>query len=204
MVCTHASACTRDRFHWGPTVEDPPAVTDAGALDGSQLDAGDVPQNHRGAPVTCNNVRPSTVPDGGFGLTENGYCKTDAECEAEDAGHDGRCTIVQALGYPICTYDACFVDADCGDAGVCVCRDATNGGANLCVPANCRIDADCGDGSYCSPTVEGCAPYTGVEGYFCHLPTDLCVNDSDCTPPNHCLYDSAIPRWICAPLNCSG
>jgi Cys-rich repeat protein len=159
--------------------------------------------NHRPLLSICNDVRTSTVPDGGFGLT-TGYCSSDMECTARDAGLDGRCTIVPALGYSICTYDACFTDSDCSDGGVCVCRDATNGGANLCVPSDCRVDADCGDGGYCSPTVNGCAPYIGVEGYFCHLPADLCVNDSDCASPNHCVYDAAIPKWICAPLSCSG
>ncbi len=175
-------------------------------IDGG-LDGGGIP--HRAEAAACDNDRPSVVPDGGFGRSipdgggANGYCNADADCQRGDAGPDGRCTVSPSFPEPLCTYDRCFADSDCGDAGVCACRDPDWALANVCVPSNCRVDAACGPGGYCSPTRGGCGPFTGVVGYYCHTPNDQCMTDSDCVS-SYCVYDSATARWTCGMLDCSG
>jgi hypothetical protein len=160
---------------------------------------------HRPAGATCDHDRPSLVPDGGF-TTMRGQCTTDADCA--DGGVDGRCLLPGPFKPPICTYDSCFQDSDCGTSEDCVCRDYQTIEENDCVPSNCRIDSDCGDGGYCSPAFGGCAPVIGIVGYYCHTPTDECRVDSDCNnaiPGLHCIFDPMKgDRWICAPLDCTG
>jgi hypothetical protein len=156
--------------------------------------------------LACPQTRGSTVPDGGFDAT-NGYCHTDAECMNPDAGANGRCAIFPAYNFPACSYDQCVIDSDCGDSGICSCRDPYGAGENLCVPSNCSVDSDCGNGGFCSPTMEGCGAYVGTVGYYCHTAEDHCLDDSDCDADAgfpHCVFDSPINRWICAPLDCTG
>ncbi len=164
-------------------------------------DAG--PPPHRASAVACSEARPTAVPDGGFGLT-TGRCSTDTDCAATDAGENGRCVVVPSIGYSVCTWDDCFTDSDCGDAGVCACRDAVSGGANVCVPADCRVDSDCGPPGLCSPSLAGCVPYIGVAGYYCHRPGDACLDDADCRVPYRCVFNATGARWTCALLDCSG
>jgi hypothetical protein len=174
---------------------------------GLASDAADAP--HRPVAVSCDHVRPSEVPDGGFGFNipdggaATGYCNTDVDCEEADAGTDGRCTMLPSVPVPLCSYDACFSDSDCGDAGVCACRDPNKGAANTCVPSNCRVDADCGPGVLCSPTLGGCNSFTGVDGYYCHTPNDQCSAPADCFTGS-CVYDLATARWVCGTLDCAG
>jgi hypothetical protein len=72
------------------------------------------------------------------------------------------------------------------------------GGGSKCVSGNCHIDANCGPGGYCSPSygTQGCG---GLAGYYCHTPTDQCIDDTDCTDGGYsvCAYSSATNRWEC-------
>jgi hypothetical protein len=162
-----------------------------------------VPVNHRAATMSCDHMRPGSADGGTNGAP--GQCNADDEC---DGGLNGRCAISPLSDESVCSYDQCFQDSDCGDAGVCACRDPAGYGENACVPSNCQVDSDCGPCGYCSPDPGGCAPYIGVVGYYCHTPMDECVNDSDCTahlPGFYCEFDPIPPaRWVCAPLDCTG
>jgi hypothetical protein len=180
------------------------ASSDGGSADGEGSAATQVPL-HRPTAPTCNEVRPSTVPDGGF-HNDAGQCDTDSDCDDADAGVDGRCLIPGPFKPPVCSYDECFQDSDCGPYHVCVCRDYDTVEANDCEPSNCETDSDCGDGGYCSPMFGGCAPVIGIVGYYCHTPNDHCLTNSDCSSTGeYCVYDLALGnRWICAPLDCAG
>jgi hypothetical protein len=188
--------------------QDAGAGTDAAYA--TSEDAGDagtpivrIPTNHRPEAGTCDQERPSNVPDGGLAAL-GGSCAFDSDCT--DGGADGRCIVPSLTTPPRCSYDECFADTDCADGGVCACRDEASGNANVCVPGNCHVDADCGDGGYCSPSPGGCWPYAGTVGYYCHTPQDTCANDSDCRFSQlFCIFDTTVAqRWVCAPLDCSG
>jgi hypothetical protein len=80
-----------------------------------------------------------------------------------------------------------------------------NGLGNTCVQGNCRVDSDCGPG-YCSPSVDsnGC---TGLVGYYCHTPSDECIDDADCSMKNGpmgCMYSTAQGRWTCQTIALCG
>jgi hypothetical protein len=110
--------------------------------------------------------------------------------------------------------DQCLVDSECADGGVCSCQGNSFGYAhesigNSCVAANCREDSDCGPGGACSPTVDqGCGPFYGVVGYFCHTCADQCENDSDCEsdggPAGYCAYEPTVGYWACGYGFCAG
>jgi len=130
------------------------------AADAARDGALRVPLRHRPGGGVCPRERaPATPtppsacpPDGGVTPMLICDCTRDADCTA---GPNGRCG--QWIPPPVlaCTYDACFVDADC-DAGVpCDCRASSASSApNTCRGGgNCAIDADCGPGGYCSPSV---------------------------------------------------
>jgi hypothetical protein len=51
----------------------------------------------------------------------------------------------------------------------------------------------------------------GLLGYYCHTPSDECVNDSDCPAmpaamgPQACTYSMAKQHWVCATVPiCAG
>jgi hypothetical protein len=114
------------------------------------------------------------------------------------------------LQFCACTYDACTHDSDCQPGTLCACHGSpyTVNGGNTCFPGNCRIDSDCGPGGYCSPSpdMNSCSGTLG--GYYCHVPGDRCVNDSDCpsTPlgPGICTYTAAAGRWTCGVAQACG
>lgn len=147
-------------------------------------------------------------------------CTQDKDCIQ---GANGRCS-----GGTIgprrlsCSYDACQSDGDCANNAPCECRaSASDTAANECIStSNCRVDADCGENNYCSPSQLGggcfcpsaalcgadaaCSPGPCVcgdacgHGYFCHTPTDACVDDSDCGTSGSCNYDTVNQRWACS------
>lgn len=172
----------------------PTPVTDAGIRPA---------QNHRVVAAACPTDRPSPPPSG----LPGGACTLDVDCTQ---GTNGRCVSI-VTAPPTCSYDACVTDADCGVAGVCECRSAPEGGANLCRQGNCRTDGDCGvtGKGFCSPSAvrvdascrEGIAP--GSYGYFCHTPGDACVDDEDCGDQRACLFDPAKSAWGCHVLLCT-
>lgn len=174
--------------------------------------SGRVPKKHRATAQACDATRPTTepanIPDGGgFG---DGYitCRSNAECTA---GTNGRCNGNSHDGWR-CTYDACSADGDCGGGtGVCECEGAFRADANVCLgEGNCRVDADCGGAGFCSPTLGSCGHYGKTSGYFCHTPSDECLDDEDCagqgqageTP--YCAYDKNVGRWKCSTSECAG
>jgi len=174
--------------------------------------SGRVPKKHRAASKPCDTTRPATeptnIPDGGgFG---DGYitCRSNAECTA---GTNGRCNGNSHDGWR-CTYDACFADGECGGgSGVCECEGAFRSDANQCLgEGNCRVDADCGAAGFCSPTLGSCGHYGKTSGYFCHTPSDECVDDEDCSGQGqfgqtpYCAYDKNVGRWKCSTAECAG
>ena len=182
------------------------------------------PMNHRAASSTCPAQRgPGSVSVDSSCYSNsiaNISCVRDSDCTA---GTNGRCD----SGGPIacqagCSYDTCFSDADCPSNQPCECRQTDSDSAvNTCeTGGNCRIDADCGQGGYCSPSQVNnfcfcpspalCGPDDGYcspgpcscgdscgHGYFCHTPTDTCVDDSDCGGGT-CNFDTVANRWSCA------
>ena len=166
------------------------------------------PAVHRVLPEPCPSDRAASPPPG----IPGGTCKSDAECTQ---GTNGRCLSI-VLGPPSCSYDLCAKDADCGQStGVCQCRAATEGGANVCRQGNCRTDGDCGvtGKGFCSPSAVGidvtCRSgiQTGSFGYFCHTPVDECSNDTDCgtapTGQGACIFDLGKSHWACVTLMCT-
>lgn len=167
------------------------------------------PTVHRVLPEACPTDRPTAPPP----TISGGTCKTDAECTQ---GTNGRCLSL-VLGPPSCSYDRCAKDGDCGQStGVCQCRAAAEGGANVCRQGNCRTDGDCGvtGKGFCSPSATGidATCRTGIPsgsfGYFCHTPSDECSNDADCakgvTGQGACIYDLNKVHWACVTLQCTG
>jgi hypothetical protein len=187
----------------------PPTGTDAGpdSATGTDSDAGaetgptpGVPLNHRPSDAQCLQPRSDgtcAVPepeDAGFG------CSTDNQC-TDGNGTNGRCE--NSSGGPagcFCTYDTCASDSACPTGDLCVCHGSAyvGGAGNTCLPGNCRIDSDCGAQGYCSPAhgTENCGE---VSGYYCHTPSDECVNDSDCGTNGQtaCTWSTSSNRWTC-------
>jgi hypothetical protein len=136
---------------------------------------------HRERAVECQRRRgPGDAPN------KTGKCKSDADCTA---GKNGRCVSFYGEGrvppFNQCSYDACFLDGDCGAGSLCVCgHDAgkETGDGHVCVPASCRTDKDCGPAGFCSPSSALCSRGS-LPHYYCHTPSDECVNDEDCPKP---------------------
>jgi hypothetical protein len=163
-----------------------------------------VPTLHRAAATPCPQARPlATCAQNVDGppVTGDG-CNVDSDCKD---GQNGRCVrdSPNAGFCDVCSYDSCFVDADCQMGALCDCR-ASFGGANVCSVGGCRVDGDCGPGSYCSPSLTPCPGYPSLggwaDGYFCRTPRDTCLEDADCTDPTQarsCRYDSTAAAWRC-------
>lgn len=185
-----------------------------------------IPLEHRPAGAVCPQERgtgspvpDSCRPDGSIATN----CWDDSECTE---GTNGRCLFggrFACMSY--CSYDACNSDADCPGGVPCDCRkDASSFVANTCVTnSNCAVDADCGLEGFCSPSLIGilcvcpstdlcpdsAACYAGGtqvpcscgdacgHGYFCHTPSDTCMEDSDCDSGDSCSYDRLAGRWRC-------
>jgi hypothetical protein len=139
-----------------------------------------------------------TRPDGGAGCHSESptYHRPSASaCPSHetDAGPDSG--IVGCMP----PHDACLVDSDCGDSGVCDCEEprcshpfATTG--NVCLPGNCRVDSDCACG-FCA----GATSCTGLGGYWCTTPLDECSTNGDCQDAGAltvCQWST--DRWACA------
>ncbi len=124
-----------------------------------------------------------------------------------------------------CSYDTCDSDVDCPSKVPCSCRASdADSEANVCVTdSNCAVDADCGPEGYCSPSVvndfcfcpatalcpDSTVCYAGNtkvpcacgdscgHGYYCHTPSDTCLDDSDCDRGTR-NFDRLENRWLCA------
>ena len=100
-----------------------------------------------------------------------------------------------------CNADACHLDSDCPDGGVCLCGSAASASTlatpNVCLAAgNCRLDADCSQTHACSPSSVGCGT---TFSYYCHTPNDDCGNDGDCRQEQFCQYapGEGNGKWTC-------
>jgi hypothetical protein len=169
-----------------------------------------VPSVHRAQAQACPSSRGP-----GAATETNGACSKDADCKA---GKNGRCDSHSSGGGRLppsnqCSYDNCFVDADCGQGALCACGhdDNTAGPGHVCLPANCRTDGECGPGRFCSPSPTLCSRGYTPDHYFCHGSSDECVNDSDCPPPaqkgygpisTRCVYSPEVGHWACATQEC--
>ncbi len=161
-----------------------------------------IPKEHRPAVVACDATR----PPGSAAGTTGGACTKDSDCTT--GGKNGRC--YGGLTPNACSFDECATDSECGSA-VCLCRVAARVGApNVCFRGNCRTDADCA-GNFCSPS--GADIYwnctTGVPigsyGFFCHGPTDECIDHDDCGAASNvsCVYDVDAKHFKCLSLVCT-
>jgi hypothetical protein len=171
---------------------------------------GRVPASHRPSASACPASRAPGSPclDGGVPWP-NGYaCAQDSDCTM---GANGRC-----FGYPVpipppggtgqgnlycgslCSYDQCFDDTSCGSHIPCACRVAGIAvQPNVCLTeSECAVDSDCGNGGFCSPSVVVGSPAPAY-AYFCHTPSDLCVDDADCDANSTCQFNLAQRRWVC-------
>jgi hypothetical protein len=162
-----------------------------GGHDGSSAR---VPQNHRPSDSACMTTPPvgSCSPGGPAAM-----CDEDSDCED---GVNGRCD--NEAPAPIagcsCSYDTCAADSSCPTGQTCACHDTPYVyGGNHCVTGDCRVDADCGVGGYCSPSI-GLSSCGDIGGYYCHTPSDACVDDSDCSSFEVCAYDTGAKHWACA------
>jgi hypothetical protein len=165
-----------------------------------QIDAGgkdaatEVPVNHRADDSQCaGSPPPGNCPES----IPMDVCSHDTDCTT---GTNGRC--VESGGGALdcsCTYDTCATDNDCPKGQLCACHGSpyTESAGNTCMPGNCRVDADCGASGYCSPSEGGGCGSLG--GYYCHTPSDQCVNDSDCSGGglDVCEWSSTDARWEC-------
>lgn len=168
------------------------------------------PQRSRPSAASCSRDRP---PGDGPGSRWSGTCKADSDCKE---GKNGRCVAIgggRMEPRNTCSYDACFVDADCGGAAVCECGHVENSGQwpHTCVAADCRTDADCGSGGFCSPSTPLCSRSSGGGHFYCHTLRDECMVDSDCPRPNkktygpldvQCVYSGTTRRWVCMSEEC--
>ena len=170
---------------------------------------GTAPKDHRPNAMSCASPRPAGY-NTDAGAVDSGVpgfrCSSDAECTT---GINGRCTSSR-LGLT-CTYDTCAKDSECtaGTNALCACRGQAGGTGNQCSQGgNCRLDADCAGGKgYCSPTYAvGCN--LSFQGFYCHTPTDTCLNDDDCNMGGSsgglCTYDPKVARWECSQIMCAG
>lgn len=166
--------------------------TDGGTPIDTGADAGRrVPMYHRTSDAQCTTTPPAGNCSFGPGLA----CSTDSDCTA---GTNGRCNMnLGGAAFCRCTYDTCAHDTDCATGSTCACHGAEfHADGNECIPGNCRTDADCGADGFCSPTIGGCG---GLAGYYCHTPSDLCLDDGDCTgsTPQACEFVTTSSRWEC-------
>ncbi len=192
----------------GPSTHDADAgnASDVGKVD-SAKDA-DIPIHHRPTAASCPTERGPGPPTQPYPQGQANGCTSDSDCTA---GQNGRCFPFEGLVGPGgCSYDQCFTDSTCGTETPCICRpSATDHTANVCDPGGkCAVDSDCGPGGYCSPSASSC----GMAAYFCHTPSDACINDSDCPSVDAgalscptfspCAYDPQLQHWACTQLTC--
>jgi hypothetical protein len=169
------------------------------------LASGRVPDNHRPSDAQCMQTAPAGNCPCTAGCSSPQFtCTSDSACA--DAGANGRCINQGGPAGCGCTYDRCAGDTDCPSGQTCGCHGSpyTFGGGSTCVPGNCRVDADCGTGGYCSPSPAMPCNMTGWDycqglGYYCHTPTDWCMNDSDCGvgAGSGCVYSASNGDWEC-------
>ena len=156
---------------------------------------------HRADDTQCQAPRgpgncsaPSSLVDGGAQF----QCGTDSDCTA---GTNGRCGNGGGPAGCWCSYDECATDSDCPAGKTCACHGSpyTYGAGNVCVPGNCRVDSDCGSGGSCSPSAQTLCGDAGSYclGYYCHTPSDECVNDADCASGLTCVYSATAAHWTC-------
>jgi len=215
--CSGPCGCPCGCWTCVPPSGPPDAATrmDAPGSDGPST-AGDakVPLQHRSTPASCPSQR---GPGPSCAGTMCSSCSSDSQCTA---GVNGRCFPWEGLVGPGgCSYDECLTDSDCGARTPCLCRSSsTDNSANVCdVGGNCAVDSDCGPGGYCSPSAQ-VAPNQptnvcwGSTPYYCHTASDLCINESDCAPPDAgpptpfptytCAYNPQDNRWECTQAFC--
>jgi len=233
--CSGPCGCPCGCFTCAPA-ETPDASIrlDAPVSDGPGT-AGDakVPLQHRSTSASCPSQRgpaPGSQPYPSVSFicpyAQYQACSSDSACTD---GANGRCFLPDGQNCGGCSYDECSSDSSCGTKTPCICRgSSTDNSANICDSGgNCAVDSDCGPGGYCSPSMEDCAwalsanPDVEAEGssgpkpYYCHTVSDLCINDSDCAPPDAgtattsscpqytpCAYNVQDKRWECAQFVC--
>jgi hypothetical protein len=147
------------------------------------------PTMHRAQAVACVTEGPK------FGYPDiKVTCATDADCVDAGAAVDLGLKCHQGM----CVVDECLADSDCPQGEGCGCADQFY--ENRCVVFHCHVDADCGPGGFCSPSAATTCN-GGALGTFCHVPTDTCINDSDCTCQGGgavCTYEPKVGHWLCA------
>ena len=129
------------------------------------------PPPTREGPMSCDPAR--SRPAGGP-VTAGGSCSSDADCTARTSG---RC--INTLGGGCCSYDGCYVDADCGPGRACVCGIGPLD-QNRCVQADCQTSEDCA-GGYCTFSHgTGYDVPEPPEGFFCWSEAAACFPNQEC------------------------
>jgi hypothetical protein len=153
-----------------------------------------VPLTHRASDLAC----PLGTP------VASALCDSSSDCPATLRA---TCLAYDDAGLArFCNADACHLDSDCADGGVCLCGAAASGGAlatpNVCLaPGNCRLDSDCAPVRFCSPSSVGC----GIAfAYYCHTPGDDCGSDDDCRKDQLCQYAPGPAKWTCFSVGTCG
>lgn len=136
----------------------------------------------------CPRTRAAATLRSGATLTE---CHGDADCTQ---GRNGRCVEIgdhESYGPTVegttCSYDECFVDADCGARGECWCATDPRHGS-ICLRGECDTDVDCGVGRYCR---------RGRAGKYCRSRLDQCVEETACGQDRSCRKNPATGLYEC-------
>jgi hypothetical protein len=138
---------------------------------------------------------------GAGGSSPFGECVSDQDCAADsycltvrDAARD--CTATTN----VCVR-GCSIDADCGQASICLCnvhQKAANGGLvnfGTCVDADCRTDADCEQGYLCRANTHGGVCQDGTSVFACQSFLDECGSDTDCDAGWRCAFQDG--SYVC-------
>jgi hypothetical protein len=192
----HVTSSLPDAAADTSTAPDSSVANPTDAEPDTSLLQGRVPLNHRPNDAQC--LQPPSGGTCSHPETDASYfiCAENSQCTK---GTNGRCQDgLAALCW--CAYDTCTDDSACSTGEVCACHGSpyADGAGNTCVPGNCRVDADCGPAGYCSPA-HGTGNCGDVTGYYCHTPSDTCIDDTDCSNNGEtaCTWSSASSNWTC-------
>jgi hypothetical protein len=126
-------------------------------------------------------------------------CTSDSDCPSNQPC-ECRSSASSAQPNSCVTEGNCRVDADCGAGGYC--SPSVVGGVGSCYgPATCWPDA--GACSMYTPdsgwrNVPCSCQVSCGHGYFCHNPSDTCIDDADCGGGGTCNYDTEAKHWSCS------
>jgi hypothetical protein len=185
------STCLAER---GPGVDSPQCANRSGGAAPGCVHDSDCTNGARGRCLTyggpaCNDA------------CSYDTCTTDSDCPSNQPC-ECRASTSSAQPNACVTGGECRVDADCGAAGYC--SPSLIGTVGSCFgPATCWPDAGEGSCSMYTPAAGwvnvpcSCRVNCG-HGYFCHTPSDACIDDAECEGRGTCNYDTEAKHWSCS------